>query len=653
MSSSEKILIIDDDAIVRQSFVDYLDDLGYETLMAENGRIGLDLLSTEYPDLVLVDLRMPEMNGLQFMKEAIHLNPDLPIIVISGANRIEGVIKAQQLGSWDYLMKPVTDLSLLGHAVHKALEKVRLIQENRAYQEKLEALVYARTKELEQTNGQLTASEERYRTLFERSADAIFIIDVESGQYINANQAAERLTGYTIAEIKTKTTQDLIPKGATDRLNQARTLVSAKELGEVTFTRADGAERIATLAAFPLQNGKLVVNIARDITQRKQREEEHVRQERLAAVGQLAAGIAHDFNNVMAVITLYSDLLQRSANLSENELRRLKTIHEQARHAAALTQQILDFSRRSVREPRPMDLKAFINEMVKFIERTISERVQVRFRFEEGDYTINADPTQLQQAITNLTVNARDAMPQGGVLSFDLSPLTVLDNEAPPHSGMSSGEWVALTISDTGVGISSEAQAHIFEPFFTTKEVGKGTGLGLAQVYGIVQQHKGCIAVESQLGKGSTFTIYLPALVQEPTVIKEDRPDLLPQGQGETILLVEDNEILLEATSATLRSLNYRAITAVSGEEALNIYRAQPEKISLVLADVVMPKMDGFALAQALQQQPQPPKVLLMSGFPRDIETPAEIRQLIVGWLTKPLDACQLADALHNALAAE
>ncbi|MCP4415015.1 MAG: response regulator, partial [Chloroflexi bacterium] len=291
------------------------------------------------------------------------------------------------------------------------------------------------------------------------------------------------------------------------------------------------------------------------------------------------------------------------------------------------------------------------NGELYWVSASIPERVQVQFSFSRGDYTVNADPTQLQQVITNLTVNARDALPQGGALYFKLSHLTVHAGETPPDPNMVVGEWVKLTITDSGTGIAPEVLPHIFEPFFSTKEVGQGTGLGLAQVYGIVKQHEGFILVESQIGKGTTFTIYLPSIVtRERSVTTTEVLTEIPLGEGETILLVEDNQILLEATRAVLISLNYRVITAVNGEDALNLYRDQLDKIDLILADVVMPNFDGFELVEALQQHTPPPKMLLMSGFPRDKEQTSEVKQFISGWLQKPVDLYQLAEALRAAL---
>ncbi|MBT3187692.1 MAG: response regulator [Anaerolineae bacterium] len=305
-----KILVIDDEASIRHSFADYLKDRGFETFLAENGRLGLETLEQVKPQLVLVDLRMPVMDGLEFMRQSKAAAPGLPIIVISGANRIEDVVKAQQLGSWDYLTKPLKDLSMLSYAVDKALEKAHLLKENRIYQENLEILVRERTDDLEKANAHLLASEERYRTLFERSSDAIFLVDVQTGQYINANQAAEKLTGYSLAEIKTKTIKMLTPKGATGRLDQIRTLETTKNFGEVTFLRADGTERIAVLNAFPLQHGKLVVDIAYDITERVRAEKE-IQQyiKRLTALRSIDQAITGSFDLNISLSILLEHLL--------------------------------------------------------------------------------------------------------------------------------------------------------------------------------------------------------------------------------------------------------------------------------------------------------------------------------------------------------
>ncbi len=490
----------------------------------------------------------------------------------------------------------------------------------------------------------------------EQSPVSVMITDIEGViQYVNPKFS--QVTGYSAVEAIGQNARLLQSGEHSSEFYQGLwgAITSGQEWrGEFHNSKKNGDLYwgMASIVGVKDQSSKIThyVAVSEDITKRKQREEEHVRQERLAAVGQLSAGIAHDFNNVMAVITLYSDLLQRTSNLSENALKRVRIIQQQAMHAADLTQQILDFSRRSIREPRNIDLKVFLSEMLKFIGRTIPENIQVQFSCAEDNYRVHADPTQLQQVATNLVVNARDAISQGGAIYFNLSCIRFRVDDVLPCFDMSLGRWIKLVVTDTGSGMASDVLPHIFEPFFTTKEIGKGAGLGLAQVYGIVQQHGGCITVESRLGEGTTFVIYLPALARETAVIPPNILSEFPYGEGETILLVEDNQILLEATRTMLESLNYEVITAENGEVALNVYRSQSDQIDLILADVVMPKMDGFQMVQALQQYTPSPNVLLMSGFPRDNELTAEMKQLVLGWLSKPLDIQQLSRLLREGI---
>ena len=353
---------------------------------------------------------------------------------------------------------------------------------------------------------------------------------------------------------------------------------------------------LASIAGVKDQKGKIThyVAVKEDITRRKQLEKETLRQERLAAVGQLAAGIAHDFNNLLTTIMGYAELLLFEPDMSESARLDLERISKQGRRAAKMTRQILDFSRQTVNEPRPLNLETYLNETLKFIKRTISEKIRIKFNVAQGEHTIFADPTQMQQIITNLAVNARDAMPNGGTLSFHLSTINVPQTEIPACPEIGAGRWVKLIVSDTGSGIPSEVIPRIFEPFFTTKEVGKGTGLGLAQIYGIVKQHSGCIVASSPAGQGATFTLYFPALATE-AVTESRETKAIPHGQGETILLVEDEAAVLQVAKTLLEMLNYRVLTAKNGQDALAIYQDQAEQIVLVLTDVVMPKMDGFA----------------------------------------------------------
>ncbi len=386
-----------------------------------------------------------------------------------------------------------------------------------------------------------------------------------------------------------------------------------------------------------------------DVTVERERQRYQEAQDRLAVVGQLAAGIAHDFNNIMGVIVLYAQMLRDSPGLSPRQQRQLETIDEQAQHAAALISQILDFSRRSVIERAPLDLLPLLKELVALLKRTLPENIHLELAYDRSEYIVNGDPTRLQQVLMNLAVNARDALPNGGRLSFTCSTLSLTPEQTPPLPDMAVGAWLCLAVADTGTGIPAAALPHLFEPFFTTKEPGKGTGLGLAQVYGIVKQHDGHIAVQTQEGKGTTFTLYLPALLAAPVALPAPKAALV-QGQGETILVVEDNTNLRLSLVEILETLNYRVLEAVNGRAALALLEQQAGEIALVLSDLVMPEMGGQALLQAMRERGLTLPLVVLSGHPLTNEMEAMQAQGLAGWLLKPPDMQELTTLLARAL---
>jgi PAS domain S-box-containing protein len=391
------------------------------------------------------------------------------------------------------------------------------------------------------------------------------------------------------------------------------------------------------------------VLVIRDVTQQREVEEQVQQQERLAAVGQLAAGIAHDFNNIMATIVLYAQMTARDQTLSERVRERMNTVNAQAHHASKLIQQILDFSRRAVLERRPLDLVPLLKEQVKLLERTLPENIEITSTIGPGDCTVTADPTRIQQALTNLALNARDAMPEGGGLHFEMARTRIEEGQAPLPE-MEPGDWVQVTVSDTGTGIDPDVLPHIFEPFYTTKEVGQGSGLGLAQVHGIVGAHEGRINVETQVGFGTTFTIYLPALPAAPAT----RPTLggtdLPAGKGETILVVEDGPSTRKAMVDSLGLLGYRALEAANGQEALGVIEEHGEEIIVILSNVVMPRMGGIALMDKLKEMGLDVGLVLVTGHPLEHQMEDLRAQGVIDWLPKPPSLEQLANVIDRAL---
>ncbi|MDD5468728.1 MAG: GAF domain-containing protein [Anaerolineales bacterium] len=411
-----------------------------------------------------------------------------------------------------------------------------------------------------------------------------------------------------------------------------------------------GPRRYFEVQAQPIdQPTRQWVITLRDVTQEHQDQARIQMQERLATVGQLAAGIAHDFNNIMAAILVYADLLKDDHALSAVSQDRLAIIQQQVQRASSLIRQILDFSRRSVMEQSSLDLMPFIKEFQKMLHRVIPETIRVELSAAPGVYRVEADPTRLQQVLMNLAVNARDAMPEGGVLKLEMHRYTHKGSRKSPVAEMPEGEYVMLSVSDTGVGISPDNIAHIYEPFFTTKPVGMGTGLGLAQVYGIIRQHNGHIDVKSQVGVGTTFSIYLPAL---PEGREDDAPPPEPrfEGAGETILVVEDDLNTLQALTTLLEAHNYRVLSASDGEEALRRFDGAAAQIEVVVSDVVMPKMGGVELYRTLQTRRRNLKMLFITGHPLQKENQALLETGSVHWLQKPFSVRDLSEAVRGLL---
>ncbi|MCB0168739.1 MAG: PAS domain S-box protein [Anaerolineae bacterium] len=383
----------------------------------------------------------------------------------------------------------------------------------------------------------------------------------------------------------------------------------------------------------------------------KETQKQMLHQERLAAVGQLAAGVAHDFNNILIVILGFAELLHQSPDTPEIMQSSLQRISTSAQRAARLVRQLLDFSQKTVRQPQYLELDVLLQEHITFLERLIPENIALMLNIASRNYGIEADATQLQQVITNLVVNARDSMPAGGKLEISLARLETTGQETCAVCRQSIiGEWLFLTVADNGVGMAAETVSYIFEPFFTTKDVGQGTGLGLAQVAGIVAQHSGHITVNSQVDRGTTFTVYLPSASKKNDGQSTESQPIILSGQNQTILLVEDEPAVVDIIKAMLEHLHYRVITAGNGHEALAIYKEHQTEIVLVLSDMVMPDMDGEALLQALTAENANLKMVLMSGYPLGKKGPALLAQGITAWIEKPISFGQLSQVISKAL---
>jgi PAS domain S-box-containing protein len=485
------------------------------------------------------------------------------------------------------------------------------------------------------------------QTVIEQIPDGIFLLDPDR-KIVLANPVAVSLlriledagTGDALDEIGGNPINDLILSPPLYQRREIELEGEHKRLFEIGGNYVGSEDGDAG-----------IVFVIREITREREFEEKMQSQDRIAAVGQLAAGIAHDFNNVLTGIIGYSEILLMDKQLSEKHRQKVDSILRSGERAALLIRQILDFSRRSMSMMRPFDMKLFIKEFLKFIERTIPENIGISLECEEGEYTVNADDTKIQQVLANLVLNARDAMPKGGKLVIRLSHVNVDEETIPPVPEMKPGKWVALTVSDSGVGITPDVLSHIFEPFFTTKGSGEGTGLGLSQVYGIVRQHNGFIDVRTETRNGSEFVVYLPSIVKgdDEAIVETDVP--IPLGHGETILVVEDDASVLDLIGSTIMGLGYKLITAVNGRDAITKFEEHRDEIRLVVTDIVMPEMGGVELSTVLKEKAPSIKVIALSGYPMGMDEETLARSGIVELMQKPINLKNFAEIVHKQLA--
>jgi len=408
-------------------------------------------------------------------------------------------------------------------------------------------------------------------------------------------------------------------------------------------------KRIVEVTASFFGKDEGVVVVVDDVTEEREAQRRIEQQERLATIGQLAGGIAHDFNNLLTSIIGFAQLGLMKLGTAHPLRKDLEIIISQGQRASELIRQILDFSRRSITEKKPLNLSSFLKETMKLLRRTLPENILIHWEIQPGDYTVLADPTHIQQLIMNLATNARDAMPNGGTLTFHLKKVLLSKEDVQSYIGLSPGEYVMLKVEDTGCGMNDEVKKHAFEPFFTTKSPGKGTGLGLSQVYGIVKQHNGHIYLESEVGRGTQVIIYLPFFKKGEKIPRADILNI-PKGEGQKILLVEDEELVREVGQNMLEKLGYRVLAASNAKEALQIFNSHQGEISLVITDMVMPDMNGGDLYRELNRISPGVKVLLVSGYSLGDEIKKLKAEGVIDYLQKPFQLEVLARKVYEAL---
>ena len=637
-SGDGTVLVVDDTPDKRQLLETLLRHSGYRVLTAGDGSEGLDAARAARPDLIISDVAMPVMDGIELCRrvraeDGLRLTP---LLLVSAMRKDSDSVAAGLLaGADDYIEAPYDPMRLVAKIA-------RLMERKRAEEA-------------------LRKSEERYRLLFESNPLPMWVFDRQTLRFLAVNAAATQHYGYSREEFLAMTIRDIRPPEALPELAEAlsRSGAGLGFAGLMRHWKKDGTviDVEITYHTLTFEDRPAELVLAQDVTERRriekelrQSQEQLLQSQKLESVGQLAGGVAHDFNNLLTVITGQSDLMLRRLGESDPMRRRAEEIKKAAERAAGLTRQLLAFSRKQVLQPKVLDLTETVAGMDKLLRRLIGEDVHLVTVLAPDLGKVRADPSQIEQVLMNLAVNARDAMPEGGKLTIETQNTYLDETYARQHLSVVPGPYVMLAVSDTGSGMDAETQAHMFEPFFTTKEVGKGTGLGLSTVYGIVKQSGGNIYVYSEVGQGATFKVYLPLASETAEAGEQSPAESARERRTETILLVEDEESVRLLLVETLEAEGYTVLAASGGEEALRVCELHGGPIHLLLTDVVMPEMSGRQLVERLSEKCAGVRVLYMSGYTDNAIVRHGVLEPGVSFLQKPFTPAAVISKVREVL---
>ncbi len=654
----KKALIVDDNEQNLYLLQTMLKGRGYDVLTAANGVEALEQARRDPPDVVISDILMPVMDGFTLCREwkkdkrlqqipfvfstatyTDHRDEELALRL--GAARF--IVMPQEPEAFAALLKQVIEEPKACPSLAPAQVApeetdyyqlysevlIRKLEDKLLQLEEANKRLKQETTERMQTEEKLREAEERYRMLFTQAGEGVFVLSGD-GTLVEVNESFARMHGYGAREMLRMSLADFItPETAQSAPERMRRLLAGEALTfDVEHIHKNGH-------AFPLEvsanllsyGGKSYIQcFHRDITERRKLEEQLRQAQKMESIGQLAGGIAHDFNNILATIMGYGEMALMSMQADDPQRLNIEHVLEATDKAVHLTKDLLLFSRKQTAEKKPADLCMILRNVGNILTRVLGEDVAFKSVAPSGGMPIFADKNQIEQVLMNLATNARDAMPRGGAFTITLEELALDDEFVALHGYGKTGKYAMITAADTGSGMDEQTRQRIFEPFFTTKEVGKGTGLGMAVVYGIVKQHGGYINAYSEPGKGTTFRIYLPQVSSATRQVERAEDSIHPdRGSGvETILLAEDDAALREMTATVLEEFGYRVITAVDGEDAVKKFREHKDRIRLLLLDLIMPKKNGKEAYDEIVAIKPGCKTIFLSGY-----TPDMIRQRI------------------------
>ena len=676
-----RILSVDDQAENRYMMECLLQGHGYTVSSAGNGSEALELLENQDIACILSDILMPEMDGFELCRK---VKTDsrychIPFIVFTATyTGPKDEAFALKIGASKFLQKPCEPEVLIA-AIEDVLSHPEEIPGGlstpcpeeevlKLYNERLINKIEQKMLQLEQevrahkkTEDILRQSETNYRRLFHCIRDALLVIDVHR-RIINCNRAFGDLFGYNIEELLGQQTLVLYESEA--QFHQMHTSLEnlsddSTQIFLIQFVTQSGRIFPGEVNLFRLYDDEEkmtgYIGIIRDVTQRITQEKQQAELEaqlrqaqKMESIGRLAGGVAHDYNNMLSVILGYAQMALSKVDQGMQIHDFLQQIIDAAQRSSAMTRKLLGFARKQPVVPQIIDLNETVAGMLKVLQRMIGEEVQLIWQPQADLASVLIDPSQVDQILANLCVNARDSMPRGGEICIRTAMVSLNDALCLSHDQLQAGEYVLLTVSDEGCGIDPAIMQQMFEPFFTTKEEGQGTGLGLSTVYGIIQQNKGSIDVRSTLGEGSTISLYLPAH-QAPSQGSTSALTAIQRGEGETILVVDDEAGILKTTSALLTGLGYTILATTRPTEAILLANTEPGGIQLLLADLVMPEMGGQELAKLLRSFYPNLKCLFMSGYAKET-TQAPENERLGPCIQKPFSIDDLAAQVYATL---
>jgi PAS domain S-box-containing protein len=638
MSTSLRLLIIEDSEDDALLLMRSIQRGGYEVhyQRVEDAASMHTALDHQSWDIIISDYAMPAFNGLAALKILQEKRIDIPFIIVSGTIGEDVAVQVMKAGAHDYVMKG--NLARLIPAIQRELQDVEVRRERKRAEEALRE------------------SEDRYRRLFEESKDTIYISTIE-GRFLDINQAGVELFGYGSKEelLQASVEQDIY----IDRFKRNRTKEIIRTQGfikdfEQTLKRKDGKLIVVLETATPVcdAQGKVVMvrGILRDVTKQKLLEQQFIQAQKMESIGTLAGGIAHDFNNILGIILGYCKLLKERKTKPKEFSECINAINQAVERGAALVRQILTFARKTDVEFRPINLPDLMRELLSMLKQTFPKIITLKGSFAKNVPDIYADRTQIHQVLLNLCVNARDAMPDGGLITIKIEMRT---NEQVRERFPSANQemYVCLAVIDTGEGMDEATRLRVFDPFFTTKKNGKGMGLGLSVVYGVMQAHHGFIDVESKLGRGTAFRLYIPVpKISQPSDDLHTLKEPYKIGGTETILLVEDEDLLSKMVHRILESKGYSVHIAKDAREAMKMYKRYKEDIALVLSDLDIAGIMGIDELKKLKEINPNVKVIFASGFFEPERKSKLLKAGAKGFIQKPFILDDILQTLRKVL---